>query len=165
MMSCHELLGFMSPSLASEILEYTYTADKPLYRATLASVAEAKKVRPIFYEKKPRADRHRDMLEMLSRPRMEAISANLIRGWLLKAESGMLSDFLDKMQIPHQKGVVEKFPDNVEEPQLAQAIDLLLSKYPREKVIIYLNAFLATNETVWPSLESKLQNDERLQLA
>lgn len=164
-MSCHELLGFMSPSLASEILDFAYATDKPLYRATLASVAEAKKVRVVFYEKKPRAERHREMLEMLSRPRMEAVSANLIRGWLLKSESTMLGDFLDKMQIPHQKGVVEKFPEDVDEAKLTEAVNDLLSKYPREKVVIYLNAFLSTNETVWPSLESMLQKDERLQLA
>ena len=32
MLTSHELLGFMSPALALEILTYTHETDKPLYR-------------------------------------------------------------------------------------------------------------------------------------
>ena len=35
MLTSHELLGFMSPALALEILTYAHETDKPLYRATL----------------------------------------------------------------------------------------------------------------------------------
>ena len=42
MLSSHELLGFMSPPLALEILTYAFENDKPLYRATLGAVAEAR---------------------------------------------------------------------------------------------------------------------------
>ena len=39
MLTSHELLGFMSPSLAQEILGFAYESDKPLYKTTLAAVA------------------------------------------------------------------------------------------------------------------------------
>src|SRR5688572_26836632 len=69
-MTYHELFGFMSPELSKRILDETYTDDKPLYKLTLAAVADAKKLRPQFYEKKPRAERDTDMISMLSRPRL-----------------------------------------------------------------------------------------------
>ena len=54
MLTSHELLGFMSPGLALEILTYASEADKPLYRATLNAVAEARRLRPVFLEREAR---------------------------------------------------------------------------------------------------------------
>ena len=78
-MTYHELFGFMSPELSKRILDETFTNDKPLYKMTLAAIADAKKLRPAFYEKKPRAERDADMVSMLSRPRLEEAGANLLR--------------------------------------------------------------------------------------
>ncbi len=165
MMTCHELLGFMSPDLAQEIINYTFAQDKPLYRATLAAVAQARKLRPVFYERKPRVERHRDMLEMLSRPRMEPAAAELLRGWLLKAQTALIVDFLDAMGIAHNQGVVEHFPESVEDAKLVAAVNALLVKHPQEKVVIYLHGFCAMNAADWKNLEKMLQEDPRLQLA
>ena len=84
MLTSHELLGFMSPALALEILTYTHETDKPLYRATLSAVAEVRKLRPVFLERQPRAQQHTMMLATLARPASEMVTGNLIRGWLLK---------------------------------------------------------------------------------
>jgi hypothetical protein len=165
MMTCHELLGFMSPPLANEILEFAHENDKNLYKATMASVAESLKLRPIFFERKSRADRHAAMLGMLTRPRFEAVAANLIRGWLVQGQSGMLSDFLDALGVPHQKGVVEAFPEKVDDAKLNQAVEALLAKHTPERVVVYLNAFCSMNEVGWPNLEKMLDTDPRLQLA
>ena len=119
MLTSHELLGFMSPPLALEILTYTYESDKPLYRATLGAVAEARKLRPVFLERQPRQQRHEAMITTLSRPALDMITANLIRGWLLKKYKSMLCDFLDGLGIAHQDGVVEDLPPTVEEPKAA----------------------------------------------
>jgi hypothetical protein len=164
MMTCHELFGFMTPALAREILEYVFTSDKPLYRTTLAAVAEARKLRPVFYERKPRTERHADMLSMLSRPRMEAAAANLLRGWLTKTQVAMLGDFLDGLGIPHQNGVAETIPTAIEDEKLKAALEILLGKYPPEKVAVYLNAFLTMNDVAWPNLKSLLETEPRLQL-
>ena len=84
MLTSHELLGFMSPKLALEILTYTFETDKAVYRATLNAVAEARRVRPVFLERQPKPQRHAAMLASLTRPGLEMITANLIRTWLLK---------------------------------------------------------------------------------
>ncbi|HSU53781.1 MAG TPA: hypothetical protein VLT36_06960, partial [Candidatus Dormibacteraeota bacterium] len=68
MLTSHELIGFMSPNLATEILTYAYESDKPLYRIVLQAVAEARKIRAVFLERQPRTERHTLMLGTLTRP-------------------------------------------------------------------------------------------------
>ena len=164
MLKCHELLGFVSPALSQEIIDFTFNSDKALYRAVLAAVAEANHVRPVFFERKPRAQRHPEMVAALTRPRMEEAAANLLRGWLLKAQTPILGDFLDALGIAHENGVVEDFPATVDDEKLKAAIDLLLGKHPKETVIVYLNTVQTTGGVNWPNLEQLLQSDTRLQL-
>ena len=164
MLTSHELLGFMSPALALEILTYTYETDKPLYRATLSAVAEARKLRPVFLERQPRPQRHATMLATLARPALELATGNLIRVWLLKKHKQMLIDFLDALGIPHQEGVVEELPATMDDAKIRTAVDALLVKYPPEAVSVYLHAFNEMNEVEWPNLKAMLDSDPRLQL-
>jgi hypothetical protein len=83
MLKSHELIGFMSPALAAEILAYTFEAEKPTYKATLAAVAEARKLRPVYLERQPRTQRDTTILATLTRPSMDATAGGLIRTWLL----------------------------------------------------------------------------------
>jgi hypothetical protein len=164
MLTSHELLGFMSPGLALQILADAHDSDKPLYRATLGAVAEARKVRPVFLERQPRAQQHTTMLATLSKPSLEMVTANLIRAWLLKKYKGMLVDFLDKLEIQHKDGVVDELPKTIEDVKLQPAVDVLLSKYPQEVVAVYLNLFNDMNEVEWTNLKKMLETDKRLQL-
>jgi hypothetical protein len=165
MFSPYELFGFMPGVLATEILEQTFATNKELYRTTLAAVAEARRVRPAFLERKPRVDRHRDMIDMLSRPRMNAAAGGLIRGWLMKNEQGMLVDFLNALEIEHKEGAVDNLPETIDDEKLKAAIEVLMGKYNKEKVTVYLHAFDEMNEVSWPNLKSILEADSRLQLA
>lgn len=164
MLSSHELLGFMSPPLALEILTYAYESDKPLYRAALSAVAEARKLRPVFLERQPREQRHATMLATLTRPALDLFAGNLIRTWLLKKHKSMLVDFLDALAIAHQEGVVEELPASVDDIKLRAAVDNLLAKHPAEAVAVYLLAFTDMNEVDWPNLKAMLEHDKRLQL-
>lgn len=164
MLTSHELLGFMSPGLAQEIITYAYDLDKQLYRTTLAAVAEARKVRPVFLERQPRTQRHANMVATLSRPSLEMVTANLIRTWLLKKYSGLLGDFLSSLGIEHKDGVVEDLPATMDDAKLKAAVDLVMGKYPPEVVAVYLNAFNEMNEVEWPNLKTMLEQDKRLQL-
>ena len=164
MLSSHELLGFMSPPLATEVLIYAYESDKPLYRAALSAVAEARKLRPVFFERQPRGERHAAMLQTLTRPSLDLVTGNLIRTWLLKKYNSMLCDFLDALGIAHKEGVVEDLPAAMDDARLRAAVDALLTKYPAEIVAVYLNAFNDMNEANWPNLKAVLEGDKRLQL-
>src|SRR5215475_1275313 len=141
MLTSHELLGFMSPSLALEILTYAQESDKQLYRAALNAVAEARKVRGVFLERQPRTQRHATMLATLSRPALDLFTGNLIRTWLLKKHNAMLVDFLNALGIAHKEGVVEDLPSEMADEKLKGAVEALLAKYPPETVAVYLHAF------------------------
>src|SRR5438045_71446 len=149
----------MSPKLALESVTYTFDTDKAVYRATMNAVAEARRVRPVFLERQPKPQRHAAMVASLTRPGLEMITANLIRTWLLKKYKEMLCDFLDALGIAHKDGVVEDLPDNVEDAKLNSGIDVLLGKYPREVVAVYLHAFQEMNEVQWPNLKTLLESD------
>jgi len=164
MLTSHELLGFMSPALALEILTYAYETDKPLYRAALSAVADARKLRPVFLERQPRPQRHATMLATLARPALDMVTANLIRTWLLKKHKQMLADFLDALGIPHQEGVVEDLPPTMDDAKIRAAVDALLAKHPPEAVAVYLHAFNEMNTVGWPNLKTMLESDPRLQL-
>jgi hypothetical protein len=164
MLTSHELFGFMSPALANDILAFTFESDKPTYRAILNGVAEARKVRPVFLERQPRAQRHALMIATLARPNLEPVASNLIRTWLVKKERTMLVDFLTALGIPHNEGVVDDLPAAVEDEKLKAAIETLLTKYRPEAVAVYLNAFNDMNEAHWANLKTMLEGDARLQL-
>jgi hypothetical protein len=164
MLTAHELFGFMPPPLAGQILDTAHSEDKEVYRLALNAVAEARKVRPIFYARKSRVERHSDMASMLSRPRLDLIAANLIRSWLVKKHTPMLVAFMESLGIPHKDGAVEDLPESVEDAKLDEALDKLVSQFPPAEVAIYLNAFYSMNEVNWPNLKSKLETDPRLQL-
>jgi hypothetical protein len=161
MLKSHELLGFMSPALANDILSFIFESDKPAYRATVAAVAEAKRVRPIFLERQPRDQRH---ATLLTKPNLDAAAGAFIRAWLIKKHVAMLVDFLNALEIRNENGVVEDLPAGVDDAKLKSAVELLLGKYPHETVAVYLNAFNDMNAAGWPNLRAQLENDARLQL-
>lgn len=164
MLKSHELLGFMSPALANDILSFIFESDKPAYKATLAAVAEAKHVRPVFLERQPRDQRHASMLSALTKPNLDPAAAAFIRAWLVKKHAAMLVDFLNALGIPHENGVVEDLPGTMDDAKLKPAIEILLGKYPHEIVAVYLNAFNDMNAANWPALKTALESDARLQL-
>ena len=153
----------MSPGLAARIIEFIHDSNRDLYKTALAAVAESRKVRPIFLERTPRATRHAEMASMLAKPRLELVSANLLRDWLLKQQTAMLADFLNALGIPHKDGAVDDLPKTVEDAKLEAAVAGLLAKYPPEEVAVYLNAFYTMNDVHWPNLETMLKSDKRLQ--
>jgi len=157
-------MGFMSAELSNDILQSAFENDKELYKATLKAVADARKLRPIFFEKQPKLQRHATMVATLAKPNMDLAAGTLLRGWLLKRHSAMLVDFLDALSIPHKDGVVEDLPETIEDAKLKAAVDVLIGKYPREVVAVYLNAFNSMNETGWDNLDKMLEEDSRVQV-
>jgi len=163
-MTSSELFAAMPAPVATDIFEFTHANDKPLYRVTLETVAQARKVRGVFLERQPRAERYATMSSTLGRPALMAAANNLISNWLIKKHNAVLVDFLDSLKITHEKGVVEDLPPQMDDAVLDPAIDNLLAKYPQEVVSIYLHAFNEMNEANWPNLKAKLENDSRLAL-
>ena len=163
MLSFHELIGFMSPKMANRILEDTQANNREVYRALVASMAQAQKMRPVFIGRQPKERRHKSFVQMLSRAGSEEHAGNLIRGWLFKEHKDVLPGFLGKLGIEHEEGMVNDLPESISDDALNAAVDLLIEKYDRELVAVYLTAFNASNENRWGNLDALLAEDERLQ--
>ena len=163
MLTFHELIGFMSPKMANQILEDTQANNREVYRALVAAMAEAQKMRPVFIGRQPKERRHKNFVQMLSRIGAEEHAGNLIRGWLFKEHKDVLTHFLGKLSIEHEDGMVDELPDSIDDTALNEAVNLLLEKYDRELVAVYLTAFNASNENRWKNLDNLLADDERLQ--
>lgn len=163
MLSFHELIGFMSPKMANRILEDTQANNREVYRALVASMAQAQKMRPVFIGRQPKERRHKNFVQMLSRAGSEEHAGNLIRGWLFKEHKDVLTGFLGKLGIEHEEGMVNDLPESISDDALNAAVNMLIEKYDRELVAVYLTAFNASNENRWGNLDALLAEDERLQ--
>jgi hypothetical protein len=130
----------------------------------LQGVAEAKKVRPVFIERKTRVEQHRDIAAMLVKPRLDFIALNVLQAWLLKKQSALVADFLNAVGIAHQNGAVDEMPKEIADDKLNAAVESLVAKYPREHVAVYLRAFNDLNDSGFPNLAALLDKDARLQL-
>jgi hypothetical protein len=104
------------------------------------------------------------MIATLSKPGLEMVTANLLRTWLLKKYKDMLCDFLNGLGVEHKDGVVDDLPASMDDARLQSAVDLILTKYPREVAAVYLHAFQEMNEVNWPNLKTMLETDKRLEL-
>ena len=154
----------MSPTLAGDVIEFSHASDRKLYRAALEAVAQARKVRAVFLERQPRADRQSLLIASLSRPALSIAADTLLRNWLLKKQTAVLADFLNALGIAHQNGVVEELPKTVEDDRLRAAVEQLLARHPQEVVAVYLHAFNFMNAESWANLDGILRTEPRLRL-
>lgn len=164
-MTSSQLFDQMPTDLGLEIIEFTHATEKALYKAMLDTVAQARKVRPVFLERQPRIDRNLTLLQSLSRPAMSTAADSLLRAWLLKKHGQLLIDFLEALSIKHEKGMVEELPKTVDDATLRNAVESLLGKHPHAVVAVYLHAFNSMNKENWVNLEILLKEDARLKLA
>ena len=155
----------MSPALANDILSFIFESDKPAYKATLAAVAEAKHVRPVFLERQPRAERHATMLAALTKPQLDAAAAALHPRLAGEKAQGDAGGFPERARHPATKTAWWKICRRaMDDAKLKAAVEILLGKYPHEVVAVYLNAFNDMNAANWPNLKTMLETDTRLQL-
>ncbi len=161
----HEILGRLPASTTSEIFAYLHEHQRPIYRATLDSLAKANNLRPVFLERKPRADRHLWMADKLRRKNNDSLAAHLLQAWLVGAHKNLLCDFLDGLGIPHdENGTIENLPEAPSRESLTAVIDSLRTRYDQILLATYLNAFQALDSEGWHTLAELLAQDPSLQL-
>ena len=164
-LSGSDLFARLSPALASEIFNYLQTSAKPTYVLAVQTLAVQRRLRPVFIERKPRAERHAWLQAALARPAAAPIAANFLQGWLVGAQAPLLCDFLDSLGIAHDgKGNIDSLPPCPGPAPVRVATDALLAKYPAEIVAVYLHCFLAMDPAAWAPLAEILATDARLKL-
>lgn len=165
MLASHQILSQMPEAFACDLIQHLHEKEKPLYKAALAALAQKRKLRSVFIERKPRTEQHRWVREQLSHPSNDSLAAQTLQIWLVSAHKGLLCEFLDGLGISHdENGTVEELPGAPEKERLAGVIELLLGKHPATLVTVYLHAFQSISEAGWNSLEEILAEDPRLAL-
>ena len=121
MLKPHEIFLRMPRATAEELFTFLLEKEKPLYRATIDSLAKQRKLRPVFVERKPRKERHVWMQEILGKKNSDGIAAHLLQIWLVGAHSKLLCDFLDGLGIKHdENGTVDALPSAPPKAELAR---------------------------------------------
>lgn len=147
------------------IIQFLHEHEKPVYKAALESLAQQRKLRPVFLERKPRPEQHAWMLEQLSKKPSRALAAHALQIWLVGAHKNLLCDFLDGFEIPHDaNGTVEELPEAPSKAKVLQVVESLLTRYDAGLLAIYLHAFQSADGTGWSTVEELLQEDPRLHL-
>ena len=166
-MTPNEIFARMPESTTSAMLGELLENEKPLYKNLIETLAKQRKLRPIFVERKPRAERFAWLKEALGRKQNEAVAAHLLQIWLVSRHSKMLCDFLDSLGIKHDdNGTVDEIPPQPGKDAIEKAVSELLGKYDPAFVTVYLHAFQALDDAGgWPALGEVLAEDHRLKLA
>ena len=164
-MKSSEIFQHLSPGLSEQVLFWLYSAEKPTYKVAVQTLAAQRKLRPVFVERKPRAERHEWMKNALGRPAGEPIAANLLQMWLMGSQASLLCDFLDALGIEHDEhGGIDSLPATPDTEKLREAVEGLLAKHPAEIVAVYLQSFQTMDIAGWPALGEMLARDTRLHL-
>lgn len=162
----NEIFAHMPKATAAQLLGFLYEKEKPLYKATIDSLAKQRKLRPVFIEKKPREERFAWLKDTLGKKANDAIAAHLLQIWLVGGHRQVLCDFLDALGITHdENGTIDDLPPAPAKEDLSRAIGTLFEKHDPAVVKVYLHAFQALDENGWATLEDLLKEDARLQLS
>ena len=165
MTNSNDIFSRMPPAVAAQLFSHIHEKEKPLYKATIETLAKQRNLRPVFVERKPREERFAWMREMVAKKQNDGIAAHLLQIWFIGAHSKLLCDFLDALGIKHdENGTVDELPEPPPKEALVKAIDECFAKHDPKVVAVYLNAFQALDEEGWPTLGELLVEDSRLHL-
>ena len=165
MLQPHEIFAHLSTPVSEQLFGFLFEKEKPLYKATIDTLSKQRKLRSIFVERKPRAERHAWMREVLGKKINDGVAAHLLQIWLVGAHAKLLCDFLDGLGIAHdENGTIEELPTAPEKAQLTAVVEELFTKHDPSVVAVYLHAFQALDENGWATLEELLAEDPRLKL-
>ncbi len=161
----HEIFAQMPPAVVEQLFSFLMENEPQLYHTTIDTLAKQRKLRTVFLERKPRAERHAWMGEVLGRKVNESVGAHLLQIWLVGAHAKLLCDFLDGLGIAHDaNGTIEALPPAPAKDALVKAIDPLFAQHDPGVVAVYLHAFQALDDQGWASLAELLAEDPRLKL-
>jgi hypothetical protein len=165
MLSPHEIFARMPAPAAEQLFTFLHEREKPLYKATIDTLAKQRKLRPVFVERKPRPERHAWMRDVLGKKTNDGVAAHLLQIWLVGAHAKLLCDFLDGLGIAHdENGTIEELPAAPPKDKLAGIVTTLLEQHDPAVVVVYLHAFQALDDKGWSTLEEVLAEDPRLKL-
>ncbi|MEM1083351.1 MAG: hypothetical protein AAGI48_04470 [Verrucomicrobiota bacterium] len=166
-MKAHEIFNDIDPELVSRMLTWFRENDKNVYRSAIASLAQSRKLRLAFIQKKSLPDQYAWILKTLKSRQSDTIGEHLLQVWLMAGNQEMLASFCDAMGIEHDgKGsVTGDLPESLDSGELDKAVDQLVEAHDPRVVTLYLKVFNLQQPGGWDNLAAKLAEDERLSLS
>ena len=166
-MNAHELFTAADPALTTQMLDWFRDHDRNVYKSAVATLAQSKKLRLVFIQKKPLPEQYAWILKTLRGKAADTIGEHLLQAWFMAGNQEMLAKFCDALGIEHDgKGsVTGDLPKELDAAKLDEATDTLLAGYDPKLVTLYLRVFNLQRPGGWEALTKKLEGDSRLVLA
>lgn len=166
-MKAHELYNAVDPALVTQMLNWFRDHDRNVYRSAVSTLAQTKKLRLEFIQKKPLPEQYAWVLKTLRGKQADTIGEHLLQAWFMAGNQEMLAKFCDAMGIEHDgKGsVTGDLPETIGAAELDAAVDTLVASHDPKLVSLYLHVFNLQAPAGWDTLTAKLASDERLKLA
>lgn len=164
-MKAYQIFQSISPELGTTIFEDLRENHRDVYKSILVSLAQEKRLRPVFVQRKPVVQQIKWMGDSCKLRACSSVSEHLLQIWLLKSQQEMLKSFLDDLGIEHDdEGTADDLPEKLNAKKLKSAVEGLLKDHPREHVALYLHVFQLQQPNGWTELADLLEKDERLVL-
>jgi hypothetical protein len=163
-LKAHEIYQAIDPQYVTRMLDWFREHDRNVYRSAVSTLAEKRRLRLVFIQKKSLADQYAWILKNLRAKANDPIGEHLLQAWLMAGHQDMLAQFCDAMGIEHDgKGAVTgDLPEELDPAALDAAVDALLEKFEAPMVRLYLTLFNLQRPDGWEPLAEKLDGDERL---
>jgi hypothetical protein len=163
----HEIFQQLDPELLHQMLDWFRDKERSVYQNTVATLADNRRLRPVFIQRKPLPDQYAWIGKTLKLRACDQAGEHLLQAWLLAGHQDLLAAFCDAMDIEHDgKGSVQgELPSEIDETRLDAAVDTLLESRDPRLVTLYLRVFNLQTPGGWPAISAKLEADERLNLS
>jgi len=163
----HEIYQVLDPALVQQMFDWFREHQRAVYKNALATLAQDRKLRPVYVQQKSLAEQYAWLLKTLRLKSCDTIGEHLLQAWFLAGNQPMLAAFCDAMGIPHDgKGSVQgDLPAELDAAKLDAAVDSLVGAYDPKLVGLYLHVFNIQVADGWPAMSAKLAADERLKIA
>ncbi len=166
-MNAHQIYQAADPALITELFTWLRDEERDLYKNTVTSLAQDRKLRPVFIQKKSLPDQYKWLHKTLKLKSTDMMGEHLFQLFFMKGNEDLLVTFCDAMDIEHDgKGSVEgELPKELDADKAKGAVDALLAKFDAKLVTAYLYVFNLQTEGGWDSITALLESDDRLKLA
>ena len=157
----------IDPALVTDMFLWIRENDRRLYKTAIATMANDRKLRPVFVEKKSVADQIAWAHKTLKLKTSDSIGEHLLQIWFMKGQKELLISFCDGLGIEHDgEGSVEgTLPDALDDEKLKTTVDSLLENNDAKLVTLYLTVFNLQTPNGCENLQGILESDERLTLS
>jgi len=162
----HELYKLLEPAVVAEMFTTFRDEEREIYKSAVASLAQARKLRPVYVQKKPVKEQIEWMHKTLALRSSDMIGEHLLQVWFMKFQQPLLVGFCDGMGIEHNgEGSVEgTLPEDLDSGKLEATVDQLYAGHNPRIVSLYLHVFNLQTPGGWESLTELLQSDPRVKL-